>query len=106
MAFNNADEDILRQSLVLLVQYHDAFRIKYQKDENSRVFQYYDDKISEVNILRLDISHINNADEKKMAVINTLNILNYFQNYPKTKQSNLFRILQQRWKNGCNFLQP
>jgi len=74
MSIDNADEYILRQSLVKLVEYHDTFRIKYQKDENGRVSQYYDDTIPEVNILKLDIGSLNNADEKKTAVKDTINI--------------------------------
>ena len=74
MSIDNVDEDILRQSLVKLVEYHDTFRIKYQKDENGRVSQYYDDTIPEVNIFKHDVSCFNNADEKKAAVKDTINI--------------------------------
>jgi hypothetical protein len=74
LEIDNVDETIICQSLAKLVEYHDAFRIKYQKDKNGKVFQYYDDKTPEVNLLKFDIGCRDNTDERQAAVTAAVNI--------------------------------
>jgi hypothetical protein len=48
----NADEDILVQSVVKLAEYHDAFRLRYKKNGDSYI-QYYSEVIPEIKMHRI-----------------------------------------------------
>jgi amino acid adenylation domain-containing protein len=59
----DADEEVLVKSLTMLAEYHDAFRLKYEKTADTYI-QYYSDTLPEIKFHTL----AENSDEREMEI--------------------------------------
>jgi acyl carrier protein len=64
VAIDDADEDILLNSVVKLVEYHDAFRLRYEQTQDNAYVQHYS-TMPEIKFHRIDISALNAHEREK-----------------------------------------
>jgi acyl carrier protein len=72
-----ADEEVLVQSLAMLAEYHDAFRLRYEKTGNAYT-QYYDDVLPEIKFHRLAEKFDAGETEIKQVVAEWIKSINIF----------------------------
>ncbi|MCX8514526.1 MAG: condensation domain-containing protein, partial [Burkholderiales bacterium] len=59
------DEEILRLSIVKLVEYHDALRIKYELDKDSELgYRQYYTGVDEVDLVCIDLAKVDNLENE------------------------------------------
>jgi hypothetical protein len=66
------DEETLMESLVKLVEQHDAFRLCFKKDPDNTVHQYYSEGMPEIKLYKHDVSSLG-INERKIEIEKTLN---------------------------------
>jgi hypothetical protein len=54
----NIDEEVLMESLIKLVERHDAFRLCYQRDTDGAIHQYYSENLPEIKLYKQDAGNL------------------------------------------------
>ncbi|CAF3669565.1 unnamed protein product [Rotaria socialis] len=63
------DQDRLKDSLIKLMDYHDAFKLRFKRAGDAKYFQYYDDSVNVPDILRfnhLDVSSLGQSENSEI----------------------------------------
>jgi acyl carrier protein len=71
IAIEHIDEETLMESLVKLVEQHDAFRLCFKKDPDNTVRQYYSEDMPEIKLYKYDAGALE-INERKIEIEKTL----------------------------------
>ncbi|CAF4728182.1 unnamed protein product, partial [Rotaria socialis] len=73
------DQDRLKDSLTKLIDYHDAFRLRFKRVGDVKYFQYYDDSVNVPGILPFNHLDVSSLGQSENSVILLRDILTKWQ---------------------------